>query len=54
LIERIEGVTAVDVGALAARFAVMKQPVTASVGPKGVSDRLRSAVEDSSARETVH
>ncbi len=54
LIERIEGVSAADVGALAAGFATVKQPVTASVGPKGVSERLREAVEGSSARETVH
>jgi predicted Zn-dependent peptidase len=54
LIERIENVTAADVGALAAGFAMTKLPVTASVGPKGVSDRLRTAVGESSARETVH
>lgn len=54
LIERIENVTAVDVGALAAGFAMTKLPVTASVGPKGVSDRLRAAVGESSSRETVH
>jgi predicted Zn-dependent peptidase len=54
LIERIEGVTKTDVGALAASFALVKDPVTASVGPKGVSERLRGAVEDGAARETVH
>jgi predicted Zn-dependent peptidase len=54
LIERIERVTRADVGALAASFVLMKQPVTASVGPRGVSERLRSAVEESSAREMVH
>jgi predicted Zn-dependent peptidase len=54
LIERIEGVSAADVGALAAGFAMTKLPVTASVGPKGVSDRLRSAVGESSSRDTVH
>jgi predicted Zn-dependent peptidase len=54
LIERIENVTAADVGALAAGFAMTKLPVTASVGPKGVSDRLRAAVGESSSRETVH
>ncbi|WP_088343040.1 MULTISPECIES: pitrilysin family protein [Rhodomicrobium] len=54
LIERIDSVSAGDVGALAASFATMKQPVTASVGPAGVSERLRGSVEDSSARETIH
>ena len=54
LIERIENVTAADVGALAAGFALAKQPVTASVGPEGVSERLRESVEDRSVRETVH
>jgi predicted Zn-dependent peptidase len=54
LIERIESVTAADVGALAASFALMKEPVTASVGPAGVSERLREAVVDVATRETVH
>jgi predicted Zn-dependent peptidase len=54
LIDRIEGVTKADVGALAASFALAKEPVTASVGPKGVSERLRGAVADGAARETVH
>jgi predicted Zn-dependent peptidase len=54
LIERIESVTAGDVGALAASFALMKEPVTASVGPAGVSERLREAVVDVAVRETVH
>lgn len=54
LIERIDNVSAGDVGGLAASFATMKQPVTASVGPAGVSERLRGAVEESPARETVH
>jgi predicted Zn-dependent peptidase len=54
LIERIESVTAGDVGALAASFALMKEPVTASVGPAGVSERLREAVVDVATRETVH
>jgi predicted Zn-dependent peptidase len=54
LIERIDTVSAADVGGLAASFATMKQPVTASVGPAGVSERLRGAVEESPARETVH
>lgn len=54
LIERIESVSAADVGTLAASFALMKDPVTASVGPVGVSDSLRDAVKDRTARETVH
>lgn len=54
LIERIEGVSRSDVCALAASVVLSKQPVTASVGPKGVSERLRGAVEQSSAREMVH
>lgn len=54
LIERIESVSRADVCALAASFVLMKQPVTASVGPKGVSDSLRNAVEESNAREMVH
>ncbi|MEJ2118618.1 MAG: pitrilysin family protein, partial [Alphaproteobacteria bacterium] len=54
LIERIDSVTRMDVGALAASFVLMKHPVTASVGPKEVSDRLRDAVTESSAREMVH
>jgi hypothetical protein len=32
----------------------MKEPVTASVGPAGVSERLREAVVDVAVRETVH
>jgi len=54
LIDRIESVTRADVGALGAGFLLAAQPVTASVGPKGVSDRLRDAVTESPARETVH
>lgn len=54
LIERIDSVTRTDVGALAASFVLMKEPVTASVGPKDVSDRLREAVAESSSREMVH
>jgi predicted Zn-dependent peptidase len=54
LIERIENVSAADVGALAAGFALVKKPVTASVGPAGVSERLRETVVDRAARETVH
>lgn len=54
LIERIENVSAADVGALAASFALMKEPATASVGPAGVSERLRETVIDQVARETVH
>ena len=54
LIERIENVSTTDVGRLAAGFAVVKEPVTASVGPEGVSERLREAVQSGAARETVH
>jgi predicted Zn-dependent peptidase len=54
LIARIESVTAADVGALAAGFAVVKEPVTASVGPEGVSENLLEAVQDGATRETVH
>lgn len=54
LIERIESVTQADVGTLAASFLLTKKPVTAGVGPQGVSKHLRNAVEESSARETVH
>jgi len=54
LIDRIEAVSAADVGALAAGFALAKQPVTASVGPDGVSERLREAVENGAARATLH
>jgi predicted Zn-dependent peptidase len=54
LIERIEGVSKTDVGALAASFALVKDPVTASVGPKGVSEQLRGAVAEGAARDTVH
>jgi predicted Zn-dependent peptidase len=54
LIERIEGVTRAEICALAASFVLTKQPVTASVGAKGVSKCLRDAVEESSAREMVH
>ncbi len=54
LIERIERVTRADVGALAAGFVLKKQPVTASVGPRSVSDRLRGAAEESLAQERVH
>jgi predicted Zn-dependent peptidase len=54
LIERIENVSAADVSTLAAGFALAKQPVTASVGPEGVSEELRETMESSLARETVH
>jgi len=54
LIERIERVSRTDVGALAASFVLRKQPVTASVGPRGVSERLRGTAEESLAREMVH
>ncbi len=55
LIGRIEDVTAADVGALAAGFALTKEPVTASVGPEGVSERLREAVfEQRASRQTLH
>jgi predicted Zn-dependent peptidase len=54
LIERIEGVTRADVGALGAGFVIGSAPVTASVGPKGVSDRLQAAMAESSARTMVH
>ena len=54
LIERIEGVSVADIGALAAGFALIKDPVTASVGPDGVSDRLRDTVKERAATETVH
>jgi predicted Zn-dependent peptidase len=54
LITRIENVSAADVTALATSFALMREPVTASVGPEGVSDRLQAAVKDRGIRETVH
>jgi predicted Zn-dependent peptidase len=54
LIERIEAVTQADVAALGARFLTSGTPVTASVGPKGVSDKLQSAVAESSARTPLH
>jgi predicted Zn-dependent peptidase len=54
LIDRIESVSATDVGTLAAGFAMIKQPVTASVGPSGISDRLQEAVEDGAQRQTLH
>jgi predicted Zn-dependent peptidase len=54
LIEKIERVGAADVCALAGSFAIVKEPVTASVGPDGVSERLRSAVYEGASRETVH
>ena len=54
LIERIEEVTQEHVAALGARFLTSGQPVTASVGPKGVSDKLQSAVAESSSRTLVH
>lgn len=54
LIERIESVTRADVGALGAGFVIGSTPVTASVGPKGVSDRLQSAMAESQARTMVH
>jgi predicted Zn-dependent peptidase len=55
LIEKIDSVSATDVGTLAAGFALMKEPVTASVGPDGVSERLREAViENRTVRQTIH
>jgi predicted Zn-dependent peptidase len=54
LIERIEAVTQADVAALGARFLTSGAPVTASVGPKGVSDRLQAAIADGRARTLVH
>lgn len=55
LIERIDNVTATDVGTLAAGFALAKAPVTASVGPDGVSERFREAVfEERHERQTIH
>ncbi len=54
LIGRIENVTSADVGALGAGFLIAPQPVTASVGPKGVSERLQSAIAQSAARTMVH
>jgi predicted Zn-dependent peptidase len=54
LIERIEAVSQADVAALGARFLTSGTPVTASVGPKGVSDKLQAAVAESSARTLVH
>jgi predicted Zn-dependent peptidase len=55
LIERIDRVTAADVGGLAAGFALARDPVTASVGPEGISERFREAVlEERHARQTIH
>ncbi len=54
LIDRIESVSAADVGTLAAGFALVTDPVTASVGPAGVSESLCEAVKARAARETVH
>jgi predicted Zn-dependent peptidase len=54
LIDRIEGVTSNDVGALGASFLTAARPVTASVGPKGVSETLQAAVTDSPVRASVH
>jgi predicted Zn-dependent peptidase len=54
LIERIEAVTQADVAALGAGFLTSGAPVTASVGPKGVSDRLQAAIADGPARTLVH
>ena len=54
LIDRIEAVSAAHVAALGARFLTNGQPVTASVGPKGVSDKLQSAMAESATRTLVH
>jgi len=54
LIEKIEGVTRDDVGALGASFLLAARPVTASVGPKGVSEALQGAVTESPVRASVH
>ncbi len=54
LIEKIEGVTRDDVGALGASFLLAARPVTASVGPKGVSETLQAAVTESPVRASVH
>jgi predicted Zn-dependent peptidase len=54
LIERIEAVTQADVAALGARFLTSGTPVTASVGPKGVADKLQGAMAESAARTLVH
>jgi predicted Zn-dependent peptidase len=54
LIDRIEGVTCQDVGTLGSSFLLAAQPVTASVGPKGVSDTLLAAVAESPMRASVH
>jgi hypothetical protein len=54
LIDRIEGVTRDDVGGLGASFLTAARPVTASVGPKGVSETLQAAVTDSPVRASVH
>jgi hypothetical protein len=39
---------------LAARFLFAPQPTTATVGPKGVSERFLDALAQSKARDTVH
>lgn len=54
LIDRIEGVTREDVGALGSGFLLASRPVTASVGPKGVSETLQAAVAESPVRASVH
>lgn len=54
LIDRIESVTEAEVGYLGAGFLISAKPLTASVGPQSVSDRLKAAVAESPARETVH
>jgi predicted Zn-dependent peptidase len=54
LIALIEGVTRADVQKLAARFLFAPQPTTATVGPKGVSERFLDALAQSKARDTVH
>ena len=55
LIERIDSVSAADVGGLAAGFALARDPVIASVGPEGVSERFREAVlEERHVRQTIH
>lgn len=54
LIDRIEAVAQADVAALGARFLTSGTPVTASVGPKGVADKLQGAMADSAARTLVH
>jgi hypothetical protein len=42
------------VGALGSGFLLAARPVTASVGPKGVSETLQAAVAESPVRASVH